>query len=78
MKSYSIKQANRQLGLLIDQAAAGEEIIICKDGVPAARLTSLKPTGTKVRYGTLKGKGTVADDFDAPLPPHLLSTFEGG
>jgi hypothetical protein len=28
-------------------------------------------------FGALKGKGWIADDFDAPLPDDLLALFEG-
>jgi hypothetical protein len=30
-----------------------------------------------VRFGVLKGKVRVADDFDAPLPNEVAATFEG-
>jgi hypothetical protein len=30
-----------------------------------------------VRYGGLKGKFVVPDDFDAPLPAEVLAWFEG-
>ena len=31
-----------------------------------------------IRFGGLKGKIHVADDFDAPLPEDVLASFEGG
>jgi hypothetical protein len=30
------------------------------------------------RFGGLKGKVHIADDFDAPLPDDLINAFEGG
>jgi hypothetical protein len=30
-----------------------------------------------IHFGSLKGKGWIADDFDAPLPDDLLAQFEG-
>jgi hypothetical protein len=41
------------------------------------RLTALEPVHRKVTFGVLKGAVSVADDFDAPLPPDVLAGFEG-
>jgi hypothetical protein len=30
-----------------------------------------------VPYGILKGKIRISEDFDAPLPDHVLASFEG-
>lgn len=40
--------------------------------------TSLTPTEKKPnrRFGALKGKITIAKDFDAPLPEAILCSFE--
>jgi hypothetical protein len=40
------------------------------------RLTKLEPAKQKIRYGLLKGKIWIADDFDAPLPEDFLITPE--
>jgi hypothetical protein len=42
-----------------------------------ARLTALKNEKRLIGYGALKGKGWIADDFDAPLPDEILAQFEG-
>ena len=42
-----------------------------------ARLSRMEEKKPKIRFGVLKGKVTVAEDFDAPLPDDLLSQFEG-
>jgi len=42
-----------------------------------ARLTQLEPTKPEIRFGGLKGKIWIADDFDAPLPAEVLAEFEG-
>ncbi len=34
------------------------------------------PPKRRIRYGVLKGRIWVADDFDAPLPEHVLASFE--
>ena len=62
----------------IEEAAAGEEIIIAKAGTPLAKLVPLVPVeGKKRRLGLLAGRVTIPADFDAPLPDHVLDAFEG-
>jgi prevent-host-death family protein len=73
----NVYAAKTHLSRLIDQANAGEEVVITRHGRPVARLVAAggRP---KRKLGTLKGKGYwVADDFDAPLPDELLDLFEG-
>lgn len=77
MKTFNIHEAKTQFSRLVDAAAAGEEIIIAKAGVPAARLGPIEPTKPVRKFGLLKGKIRIADDFDAPLPPKVIADFEG-
>jgi prevent-host-death family protein len=71
----NIYEAKTRLSALIDRAATGEDVIIARAGKPVARLTRLE--GRKVRFGGLKGKFKVPDDFDAPLPESIIAAFEG-
>jgi len=75
----SLYEAKTQLSELVEQAAPGKEIIIAKSGKPKARLVPLAPKGTRHlrKYGLGKGRGWIADDFDAPLPPEVLRLFTG-
>ena len=73
----NIYEAKTQLSRLVDQAAAGEEIIIARGGKPVARLSQLAAPARTIRFGVLKGQVKVADDFDAPLPDDVIATFEG-
>jgi prevent-host-death family protein len=77
MTTINIYEAKTQLSRLVEQAAAGEDIIIARGGKPVARLTRLQPTRRAIRFGVLKGKAKVVADFDAPLPAEVLSQFEG-
>jgi prevent-host-death family protein len=61
-------EAKTQLSALVDQAVRGEDVILARNGKPQARITALVPAKGKVKYGLLKGKFTVPDDFDAPNP----------
>jgi prevent-host-death family protein len=76
-QTFNIYEAKTQLSKLVDLAASGQDIVIARNGKPVARLTA--PTNEKrmAGFGALKGKGWIADDFDAPLPDDLLALFEG-
>ena len=76
--TVNIFEAKTQLSKLVEKAESGEDVIIARAGKPVARLTRLDPEKPKIRFGGLKRKIWVADDFDAPLPPEVLAEFEGG
>lgn len=75
MRTVNIYAAKTQFSRLIDEAAAGKEVVIARAGRPVARLV---PMGRgKRRLGVLAGKLKVPADFDAPLTEDVLSSFEG-
>ncbi len=77
MPTINIYEAKTQLSKLVDQAAAGTDVIIARAGKPVARLTRLAAPRRKIRFGLLKGKVRIGKDFDAPLPAEILAQFEG-
>ena len=77
MATVNIHAAKTNLSKLVDQAAAGEEIVIARAGKPVARLVPLEAPPEKRRLGGLKGKMRMPDNFDDPLPDWLLDAFEG-
>jgi prevent-host-death family protein len=77
--TVNIYEAKTHLSRMVDRAAEGEEIIISRNGRPVARLCQLEPRKrNSVKFGLLKGRFEVPDDFYAPLPDDLLRLFEGG
>jgi prevent-host-death family protein len=76
-ETVSLYEAKTHLSELVDQAAQGREIIIAKSGKPKARLVPLAPKDTRRlrKPGRGKGRGWIAPDFDAPLPPEILRLF---
>jgi prevent-host-death family protein len=72
-KVFNLYDAKARLSSLVEEAAAGAEIVIAKAGVPRARLVPL-PKGRR-RPGGSRGRIRVAADFDAPLPSELLDAF---
>jgi len=78
MTTVNIHEAKTHLCRLVDEVAAGAEIIIAKAGKPMARLAPLAAPVRKKRLGPLlKGKIKVPDDFNAPLDDETLAAFEG-
>ena len=75
--TVNVHQAKTHLSRLLDEVAAGAEVVIAKAGRPVARLVPLEPVVRKKRLGLLKGRIDVPDDFDAPLPRDMLADFEG-
>lgn len=76
-QTINIYEAKTHLSKLVEQAAAGEDVIIGRGGKPVARLTRLAAPKRTIRFGVLKGKVKVANDFDTPLPREVLAEFEG-
>ena len=73
----SLYDAKTQLSALVEQAAAGAEIVIAKHGRPMAKLVPFREAKRR-KPGRAKGKIWIAKDFDAPLPDDVLDTFSGG
>lgn len=76
-RSVNIYEAKTRLSQLVDEAAAGDDVIIGRGGKPVALLTALKTPKRRIQFGLLKGKVKVSPDFDAPLPDDVLAAFEG-
>jgi prevent-host-death family protein len=76
MKMLNLYEAKTQLSSLVEEAAAGTEIVIAKAGVPRARLVPLSARGRR-RPGGSKGRIWISPDFDRPLPTEILDAFEG-
>lgn len=73
----NIHDAKTHLSRIVDEVAAGTEVIIAKAGKPLARLSPISAPVKKKKLGLLKGKVKVSDDFNAPLPDDVLADFEG-
>ncbi|MBI4820219.1 MAG: type II toxin-antitoxin system Phd/YefM family antitoxin [Deltaproteobacteria bacterium] len=74
---FNLYEAKTALSSLVDRAAAGEEIVIAKAGVPMARLVPIR--GRKRRKpGGWEGRVRIGEDFDDELQPDVSALFEGG
>lgn len=76
MQTINIHEAKTHLSKLLENVMHGEEIIIAKAGKPIARLGPFMSTTPNKRFGLLKNKIKISDDFDAPMPNNILDDFE--
>jgi len=70
----NVHEAKTHLSRLLEQAHAGEEIILAKAGKPYARLMPLAPPVPRRQAGRLAGR--VDEGFFEPLPEGELAAWE--
>jgi prevent-host-death family protein len=78
MRTVNIHAAKTHLSRLVEEAAAGEEIIIAKSGKPVARLCPLAEAPRRRQLGVLNGKIEVPDNFDELCEEEIRAMFEDG
>ncbi len=73
MTTVNIHEAKTNLSRLLDQVAAGEEVIIAKAGKPVARILPFSAPEDR-KPGIAKGE--VTDEFFEPLPDDELANWQ--
>jgi prevent-host-death family protein len=73
--TVNIHEAKTNLSRLLKRVALGEEVIIAKSGRPIARLAPYREDGPGREEGRDRGRFTVPDDFNEPLPDEVLEEF---
>lgn len=63
-----MREAKSTFSELVAAAERGEEVIIARNGTPAARLVAITARYAPVGLGVLAGEVEIGSDFDAPLP----------
>ncbi len=71
MRQINIHDAKTHLSRLVEDAAAGEEIVIAKAGRPVARLVKLEEMPRERKFGRFDGRIRIGEDFDDPLPEDI-------
>ena len=73
----NMHEAKTRLSQLVDavQSGAEPEIVLAKNGVPAARIVPMA-TRPKYKWGLAKGKYVIPDDIDL-LNPEIEKLFYG-
>jgi len=76
-KMLNLYEAKTSFSRLVDEAAAGEEIVICKHGKPKVRLVRVAAEGVEKprEPGFWRGKVWLAEDWEAPLPEEIFDVF---
>ena len=77
MDPINIYEAKTRLSQLVDRAAAGEDVVVSRNGKPLVRITRLETEKRGIRFGVLKGRIRIGRDFDAPLPDDVIEAFTG-
>jgi antitoxin (DNA-binding transcriptional repressor) of toxin-antitoxin stability system len=77
MKTVNVHEAKAHLSRLLEEVHAGEQIIIARAGKPVAVLSRVGEPREQIRFGYLRDRLVIADDFDASLPDDVIASFEG-
>ncbi len=78
MAQVNIYEAKTHFSRLVARVLAGEEIVVAKAGVPLIKLVPVEPPPTGRVAGSLRGQIEIGDDFDDPMPPEVIDSFENG
>jgi prevent-host-death family protein len=70
----NVHEAKTHFSKLLEEAHAGQEIILAKAGKPYARLMPLAPRPAARKPGRLAGR--LSDAFFDPLPEQELSAWD--
>jgi prevent-host-death family protein len=76
MHTVNIHEAKTHLSRLLEEVAAGGEVVIARAGRPVARLVPYRHARPQRSFGLDAGLFAVPEDFDSPLPPEVLEAFE--
>lgn len=78
MPTFNMHEAKSQLSRLVEAVEQGEEaeIVIARNGRPAARLVPIEATPAGVRIGVARGEFVAPDDIDA-LNGQIADLFAG-
>jgi prevent-host-death family protein len=74
--TVNLYEAKTRLSALVERAAAGEEIVIAKNGVARARLVPVAARSAPRRPANALRISHIAADFDAP-DPTIARLFAG-
>ncbi|MBP6279817.1 MAG: type II toxin-antitoxin system Phd/YefM family antitoxin [Rhodocyclaceae bacterium] len=79
MQTVNIHEAKTQFSRFVDQAEAGEEIVIARAGKPVARLMALASVaGMPRKLGLGKKSFTFPEQFDSLNASEIVEMFAPG
>ena len=77
MRKLEVGVAPADLARLVEDVAAGEEVVLTIAGKPVARLVPCEPRPEPRQPGLMRGTIWIAEDFDDPLPEEIMAAFRG-
>jgi len=77
MRKVNVHEAKTHFSKLLKRVEKGESVLIARNGTPIAELRPIVEKRIERRFGELRGRITIPDDFNAPLPDDILDAFEG-
>ncbi len=78
MVRATVEDITRDPASYLRQVEAGETVVITQADRPVAEIKPIPSSDHSSRpFGLCAGDFTVPDDFNAPLPDHVLDEFEG-
>ena len=76
MTSVNIHEAKTRLSQLVAKVETGEDVVICRDGKPVAKLVRIQPK-KRAKFGFMKGQIWMSPDFDKPDPDFEKLFYDG-
>ena len=76
VRTVNIYEAKTRLSELVEAAAAGEEIVIAKNGAPKAKLAPIPKPARRRQPSRLMEIAVIADNFDE-TDELIIKDFEG-
>lgn len=75
MRKVNLYEAKTNLSRLVDDALAGEDVVIARAGKPLVRLVPYRSRARRRKPGN--AKVWMSEDFNAPLDGELGAAFRG-
>jgi prevent-host-death family protein len=76
--SYNVHEAKSNLSRLLQKTAAGEEVIIMRDGQPVAELIPFRKRARKRELGFAAGQIGMKDGWERPMTDAEADAFLAG
>ena len=78
MGSHNVHEAKSNLSRLLQKVAAGEEVIIMRDGEPVAELIPYRKRTRKRQLGFATGQIEMIEGWDRPMTGPEVAGFLSG
>lgn len=78
MIGYNVHEAKSNLSRLLQKTAAGERVVIMRDGVPVAELIPYRDKTGKRKLGFAAGEVEETEGWERPMTDAEADAFLGG